>query len=306
MKSIKTNFGKQVICLCAALLIALPVRIYQYLQVIEDTSGFYTTWTNPTVFGLYGLCAVIIVLIIAFSFKGRKKTIYAMPTGKKTGLGAVSIVTALAFLVESAYSAFRAYQISSGILPVEQLVLHDNVGKPTLAFTLVQCLFGLLSAAFFVLFAASCLTGKNLYKKVSIMAASPVIWCIARLMIGFTQTISYRYVSELLFELLFFVFFAMFGVAFAKMCADVPFSRLQMRMLAYGMLSTFFGLLVAVPRYIVFLMGKQSLLYRQTSLFEITDLVLPVFVMIFIFSVVATKQFKSVEEYAASEEQTQE
>ena len=303
MKSIKTNFGKQVICLCVALLIALPVRVYQYLHVIESESGFYTSWTNPTVFGLYGLCAVLCVLMIAFSFRGRKKTIYAMPSEKNAALGIVSLVTAVAFLAESAYNAFRAYQISKGTLIVEQLVLHDNVGKPTLAFTVIQCVFGLISAAFFILFAVSYISGKKLYKKAVIMAAAPVIWSIARLMIGFTQTISYRYVSELLFELLFFVFFSMFGVAFAKMCAEVPFNRLQMRVFSYGMLSVFFGLLVSVPRYIILLMGKREILYRQTSVFEVTDLVLPIFIIVLIFAVAATKQYKSVEAYTAAGEE---
>ena len=86
MKQAKTNFGSQIIILCVAAVIALPVRVYQYLHLIDGTSGFYNTWVNPTVFGLYGLCALVIILIIALSVKGSKKTLYAMPSGKRKGL----------------------------------------------------------------------------------------------------------------------------------------------------------------------------------------------------------------------------
>ena len=306
MKNIKTNFGIQIILVCVALLIALPVRVYQYLHVIDGTSGFYNSWTNPTVFGLYGLCVLLIVLVIALSVKGSKKTIFAMPTGKKTGLGVASLVTALAFLAEGAYNAYRAYMIFNGSLPVGQLVLGDNVGKPTLAFTIMQAVFAFLSAVFFMLFAVSFLSGKGQYKKAVLLSAAPVLWGVARLMIGFTQTISYRYVSELLFELFMVVFFCMFGVAFAKMCAEVSVSRLQMRVFAYGMLASFFALLVSVPRYIVVLMGRQDVLFRQSAIFEVTDLVLPIFIMVSIFAIAATKQYKSVEEYVPSSEESAE
>ena len=306
MNKIKTNFGKMILTVSIALLIALPVRVYQYLHLIDGTSGFYNTWTNPTVFGLYGLCALVIILAIVFSLKGKKKTIYAMPEGKKKGLGIVALVSALAFLAESVFNAYRVTLIFNGSLQAEQLILGDNVGKPTLAFLSIQTLFGLLSTAFFVIFAVSFLSGKAHYKKVKILAAAPVLWGIARLMICFTQTVSYRYVSELMFDMLMIVFWCMFAIAFAKMCAGVLEKRIQMRIFAYGVLSCFFALLSAVPRYIVLLMGRQDLLYRYTGVWEVTDLALPIFVMVFIFAVAATKQFQSVEEYHADEEQAQE
>lgn len=298
MKQAKTNFGSQIIILCVAAVIALPVRVYQYLHLIDGTSGFYNTWVNPTVFGLYGLCALVIILIIALSVKGSKKTLYAMPSGKRKGLGIAAAAFALSFLIESGYNAYRAAMIAGGTLQVEQLVLGDRVGKPTMAFTVIQVIFGLLSAAFFAAFAVSCFSGKEQYKKVRLMAAAPVLWAIARLMIDFTQTISYRYVSELLFDLFAVIFFAMFAIAFAKMCAGVLQARIQMRIFAYGMLASFFALLSAVPRYIMLLMGRQDLLFRQSAVFEVTDLVIPIFVMMAVFAIASQKQYKSVEEYA--------
>ena len=142
------------------------------------------------------------------------------------------------------------------------------------------------------------LIGKEQYKKVRLMAAAPVLWAIARLMIDFTQTISYRYVSELLFDLFAVIFFAMFAIAFAKMCAGMLQARIQMRIFAYGMLASFFALLSAVPRYIMLLMGRQDLLFRQSAVFEVTDLVIPIFVMMAVFAIASQKQYKSVEEYA--------
>ena len=301
MKNIKTNFSKQRLIIAVALLIALPVRVYQYLHVIDGTTGFYNTWSNPTVFGLYGLCALVIILVVALSLKNSKKTIYAMPVGKKTSVGIASLAAAIAFLVESGYNAYRVFLITSGQLTQEQLVIGDNIGKPTLVFMSIQVLFGILSTAFFALLAVSFLSGKEQYKKAVLLAVSPVIWGVARLMIGFTQTISYRYVSELLFDLFMIVFMCMFGVAFAKMCAGVLENRVQMRLFAYGILAAFFALLSAVPRYIMVLMSRLDVLYRQTGIGEVTDLVLPIFIMVMIFAIAATKQYKSVEEYSVEE-----
>ena len=302
MKQIKTHFGAQTLILSFALLLALPVRVYQYLHVIDGTSGFYNNWFNPTVFGLYGLCLLVIILLVVLSAKSGKQTIYAMPSGKKIGLGLSALASSLAFLAASAFNAVNAYGILSGSRVTEQLVLGNNVGKSTLLFTAIQVLFGVLSAVFMLAYAVSCFSGKEQYKKVKILAASPALWAVARLMLGFSQTISFRYVSELLFDLLTALFIAMFFVAFAKFSVGALTARVQMRLFGYGMLSIFFCLLSAVPRYIMLLMGRSDVLYRSMNAYEAADLILPIFVACFIFAVAATKQYKAVEEYGSSEE----
>ena len=306
MEKIKTNFGASILIVSVALLVALPVRVYQYLHVIDGTTGFYNNWLNPTVFGLYGLCALVVIALILLSLKGGKKTVYAMPAGKKTGLAVASLALSLAFLVQSAFDALKAYRIITGYTPVEQLVLGNRAGKPTLAFTALQVVFGILSAVFFLAFSAGFFTGKESYRKLKILAAEPAVWGVARLMNGFTQTISYRYVSELLFELLMIVFLCMFFVAFAKFCIGTLQYRVQMRLFAYGLLGFFFALLSAVPRYIIVLMGRQDVLYRSESIFAAVDLIVPIFIACFIFSVASLKQYKAVKEYGKSEEEISE
>ena len=306
MKKIKTHFGAQVIILCIALLAALPVRVYQYLHVIDGQTGFYNNWFDPTVFGLYGLCLAVVVLLVILSVKGGKKTVYAMPEGKQTALAISSLVLGVSFLAEGAYQAYRAFSIIQGTLGVEQLVLGDNVGKPTLLFTVLQAVFALLSAAYLFTFAVGYFTGKAQQKKIAVMAAAPAVWSVARLMLDFSQTISYRYVSELLFDILMVVFLAMFFVAFAKLSVGTLTARTQMRLFGYGFCAVFFGLLNSVPRYIVLLLGRQDLLYRNISVYEVTDLILPVFIAVFIFAVAALKQFKSVEEYVGAREKAEE
>ena len=303
MNKIKTHFGAQIVILSIALIVALPVRVYQYLHVIDGTTGFYNNWLNPTVFGLYGLCLVVLIVMPALSSKGGKKTIYAMPQGKKTSLGISALVTGLAFIAEGAYAAMRAYAIFSQKIQVEQLVLGNNAGKPTMLFTALQAAFAMLSAVYLFAFSVGYFTGKGQQKKVKILAIAPALWAVARLMLDFTQTISYRYVSELLFELLMIVFFAMFAVAFAKFTVGALTARLQMRLFGYGLLSIFFGMLSAVPRYIVLLMGRQDLLFKSISAFEVTDVILPVFIACVLFAAAGQKQYKAVEEYTAAAQQ---
>lgn len=302
MKRIKTNFGPQIIILAIALLIALPVRVYQYLNLIDGQTGFFNTWTNPAVFGLYGLCVLFIILILALSNKGSKKAVYALPKTKSTSLGISALVFALSVAVQACYSAYRAFGILNGTILVDQLIIGDNVGKPTLTFLILEAVFGILAAAYLIAFGVGYISGKMQHKKLRVLAVAPVLWGVARLMICFTQTISYRYVSELMFELFMIVFFCMFFVAFAKFSENLLESRVQTRLFAYGMISVFFGLLLSVPRYIVVLMGRYDVLYKQSSVFNFCDLIMPVFVACVIFAAASQQQFKNVEEYTGKEE----
>lgn len=306
MKRVKTNFSSQIIFLSVALIIALPVRVYQYLNVIEPTTGFYNSWLNPTVFGLYGLCLALIIALIALSHKGGKKAVYALPDKKNAALGVTSLIFSLTLISDAVFQIMKLISIFSGEIQIGQLVLRDSVGKSSVFFMCAQVIFGLLSAVYFIVFGINYFSDERDHKPLKVLAAAPVLWGITRLMIRFMQTISFRYVSELMFELLMVVFFCLFFVSFIKFNERLLEKRVQTRVIAYGLISVFFSLLSAVPRYIVAIMGRYDVLYRHDSLYQFCDIGAAVFIAAVVFCAVAQMQYKNVEEYEKVEAEEKE
>lgn len=306
MKRVKTNFAPQIIILSVALIIALPVRVYQYLNVIDPTTGFYNSWTNPTVFGLYGLCLVLMIILIALSHKGGKKAVYALPDKKNVALGVTSLIFSLTLIADAVFQIMKLSKVFSGELQISQLVLRDNVGKSAVYFMCAQALFALLSAVYLAVFGINYFSDNKDHKPLKVLAAAPVLWGITRLMIRFMQTISFRYVSELLFELLMIVFFCLFYISFIKFNEQFLEKRVQTRVFAYGLISVFFSMLCAVPRYIAVIMGRYDVLYRRDSLYQICDIGSAVFIAAVVFCALAQMQYKNVEEYVPVEAEEKE
>ena len=306
MKRVKTNFAPQIIILSVALIIALPVRVYQYLNVIDPTTGFYNSWTNPTVFGLYGLCLVLMIVLIALSHKGGKKAVYALPDKKNVALGVTSLIFSLTLIADAVFQIMKLSKVFSGELQISQLVLRDNVGKSAVYFMCAQALFALLSAVYLAVFGINYFSDNKDHKPLKVLAAAPVLWGITRLMIRFMQTISFRYVSELLFELLMIVFFCLFYISFIKFNEQFLEKRVQTRVFSYGLISVFFSMLCAVPRYIVVIMGRYDVLYRRDALYQICDIGSAVFIAAVVFCALAQMQYKNVEEYVPVEAEEKE
>lgn len=298
MKRVKTNFSAQIIILAVALLIALPVRVYQYLKVIDPTTGFFTSWTQPTVFGLYGLCLLTVILLIALSHKGGKKAVYAMPDKKNIALGITSIIFALTLVCDAGFQIMKVSSIFSGQSFTDKLVLGDSVGKSGVYFLIAQSIFAIISAIYLFVYGINYFSDDKNHKPFKYIAVAPVLWGITRLMVRFMQTISFRYVSELLFELLMVVFFCLFFISFIKFNEHMLESRVQTRVISYGLITVFFSLLSAVPRYIVVIMGRYDVFYRHDSLYQFCDIGVVLFVATVIFCAVAQMQYKNVEEYS--------
>lgn len=302
MKRVKTNLGAEIIALAAGILIALPVRVYQYLNIIDGKTGFFSTWTNPTVFGLYGLCAVMIVLLLVFSSKGAKKTLYNIPQGRNIPIAVTSFIFAASLLADAVYQLMYVRSIIQGTVTTSKLVLGDNAGPSLKYFLMAQVLFAALSAAYLMIIGLSYVSKKVNYTDKTFLAIFIVLWGVVRMMTRFMQTVSYRYVSELLFELLMIAFSCIFFMAFIRFSAGLLTERVQLKLFGCGGLAIFFSLLCSVPRYIVLLVGRTDVIYRQSSLYSICDLAMPLFIAAVIFGIMGEMQFKEVEEYKGKEE----
>lgn len=302
MKRVKTNFGKGIIVLAVGLILALPVRVYQYLNCIESTTGFYKSFSNPTVFGLYGFALLMIILLLAFSAKGGKKTLYNIPQGKNIPLAITSFIFSLSLVADAVYQVLYVRGMITGEVVVSKLVIGDNAGPTLKYFLLAQALFAMFSAVYILLIGLQYAGAGVSYSNKVFFSVFPVLWGVVRMMARFMQTISYRYVSELLFEMIMIIFSCLFFVAFIRFSAGLLSEKVQPKIFGCGMVCIFFAFLCSVPRYVVLVMGRSDVLYRQSSIYQFCDIAMAVFIAAAIFGIMGEMQYKEVEEYTGKEE----
>ena len=128
----------------AVALIALPLRVYQLLALVDPATGFYTE-SNGTVYLLSTLLVLAVGAFISLSFVSKEVPSPELPTGKNLILGITSAVMTLAFGID-------ILSIEKSIVPSLQnssqiffSVLKSNITESGGAFIILQFVFAILS-----------------------------------------------------------------------------------------------------------------------------------------------------------------
>ena len=82
----------------AIVLVALPLRVYELLALVDPATGFYTE-SNGIVHLLSALIVVAVGGFIALSFMSKEVPSPELPEGKNIVLGVSSAILSVAFLV---------------------------------------------------------------------------------------------------------------------------------------------------------------------------------------------------------------
>lgn len=263
----------------AAVIVALPLRVYQLMTNIEAGTGFWIDKTHFSVIILYIVLAIGTVLPIVLSLiyqKGLGKTTEGME--KKTVGGIISLVSAAGFLVDAVlrYRAFtEMYNAFSSSFQTESLATY--LSKSGALATGLEAFFAVLSAIFFLMFGIALLTGKD-PSEYKLLAIMPVFWAIFRIMYRFMRKISFLNVSDLFLELMMIVFLLMFYMAFAQVTARVGGKGMEWKLFAYGLPAALFCLLCFIPRVVITLLGKGEWIAEGSSV-ELVDLCCALFVI---------------------------
>ena len=188
----------------AALLIAVPLRVYQYFNLINPETGFYDK-TDATVFILYAVSIISIVLSIAVPFINRKKLVTVSSCKKSIGFLVVSVVTAISLIVDAAVQLLYYFSLieEAAAIGYEQSKYLQSQGA---TLVLCQIVLGVITAIFFFICGISVGVGNSDGSKYKILALAPTVLCIFKLLYRFKRTISFVNVSDLLFELFAIVF----------------------------------------------------------------------------------------------------
>lgn len=236
-----------------AVLIAIPLRVYQYFKLINPETGFYDD-TDFSVFVMYAALTIAMLVCIVYAYL-KHKSIHPVYNNKSSMPHIVmSIIMAAGVCTDSLSMIsdyLELYSANSG----NYLNINDYISAQGGPLMLIQAVFGILTAIYFVVSGLSVLNKINA-PKLKFLALMPVAWCIFRLLFRFKRTISFVNVSDLLLELFMIVFIMMFFLALAQVNSKIDADSVFWKLYAYGFPAAMFSLVVFLPRFILVLTGS--------------------------------------------------
>ena len=264
----------------ASIILALPIRIYQLLAIVDTTTGFFTE-KDITVYVLFAVVVLFIALFMILSYMSKEVPSPKLPTGKNGLLGVTAAIMAVALF-------WDMIAIIRAIIPSSQIsvsafitVLRSQVSASGGFLVLIQLLFAFLAAIYFIVFATSNLNGKGSYKEYKFLAITPLCWAIVRIIIRLMHAISYLRVSELLIEIFMLVFLMLFFMTFARIASGVFTEDSMWGIYGYGFSAALLLALASIPRLVMILVGKEAVTGNE---FNPADLACLIFVVSFIFA----------------------
>lgn len=272
-----------------SILLVLPLRVYQFLKIIEPGTGFYKQ-ANFSVPLLYGLLIFFGGAMLFISFMNRRKISFINTVRKSLALGIIALATAAAFLAD-AFVMYRNFTTlyygtvqSGGELFFESAT--SGIMKSGALPMLFESIFAVISAIFFIVLGVAYISGKSNGSEFKLLAIAPLAWSISRILHRFMRTISFVNVSDLFFELFMIVFLMIFFMAFAQLISGVNHKGVDWKLTGFGLPAALLCLLCFVPRAAILIMGKGNLL-ATLSPPEYCDLAIPIFIVAFILDKVS-------------------
>ena len=262
-----------------AVILALPLRVYQLMTNVEAGTGFWANASHFTIPVFYAILAlgVVIPFLLSLMYKRGLGKENAFGEKKIFG-GVVSFLNAIGLAVNaiSRYGDFSEMYFNYGTSS-DGASMFSYLSKSGALSMGLEAFFAVLSAIFFIMLGVALLTGKD-PSEYKLLAIMPVFWAIFRIMHRFMRKISFLNVSELFLELLMIVFLLMFFMAFAQVTAKVNGKGLEWKLFAYGLPAAMFCLLCFIPRLVVTVLGKGDFIASDSSI-EAVDLTMALFVL---------------------------
>ncbi|MBQ6267922.1 MAG: hypothetical protein IJK64_09165 [Clostridia bacterium] len=270
----KTGLGGLWIVFIIAVIAALPLRVLQYLRVIEVGTGFYTG-LHWSIFALFGVLAAAMLLCVILGLARRNRVGYLRDGSRHVAAGLLALLAA----ASAFYDALLCLNADFGLgLPIS-LPGQTELAAAETRVILLEGVFGLLAGLFLLLYGISMLSGRSLggtfYR---LLTLAPVLWSIFRMIFRFTRTISYIRVSDLLLEMLMLIFLILFFMALAQCEAQVGDKKIPWKLAGYGLPAALFGLLCFLPRALMIAIGRADVIYAYSTL-EYCDLALALFAL---------------------------
>lgn len=245
------------VSLCA-LLVAVPLRVYQYFKVLEPETGFYST-IDFSVYIIYALLGIAVITAIVIPLINRKKMITVASVKKSPVFLVLSLILAVTIIIDSAGQLMNYFDLYDAAASSGSTIA-EYVKKQGGTLLLLQAVSGAIAAVYFFVSGLSVSLGNSDGSKLKLLGLTPVLWCIFRLLYKFKRTISFINVSDLLLELFEIVFLMLFFFALAQTVARIDVETVFWKIFAYGIPAAMFALMCFLPRFILMVTGKSELL----------------------------------------------
>lgn len=241
-------------------LITVPLRIYQYFKIVDPETGFYNK-TDASVYIIYALLAVACLISIFIPVAGKKKLQTVSACKKSTGFFIASLIMSVTIIYDSANVLLSYFDLYTEGASLGNLIsVTEYVRNQGGTMMLIQVVFGALSAIFFFITGISVGVGNSDGSKLKILALSPTVWSIFKLLYRFKRTISFTNVSDLLFELFLIVFMMLYFFSFAQVISKIDSDTVFYKTISYGVPAIIFAAICFIPRFILTVSGNKDLL----------------------------------------------
>lgn len=269
------------IAAAASMVALLPLRIYQYFEVLESGTGFYEE-KNFSVYLMYILMAFVVVFSFAVSLFNRK-TLKNNDSDPSILRSVAYAAAAIGFVVDAASKAIDVVDIYNSYTYSFQMSEFEYLSQNGGLIYVAQAFFAIISAVYFFALAAAGFSKKDVSQNLRTVALAPSLWAAMRLLMKFKSTISFTNVSDLLLELFAVVFVMVFFFAFAQTNSKVDKGESYWKMFAYGIPAAVFSMVCFVPRGIVTVVGYSDLLADGYSA-EICDFTVAIMIFVYLIS----------------------
>jgi len=255
------------------LCLAVPFRTYQLLFITENTTGFYknTDWSIYAIYGLSALAILVSVIIVNLAKNVpssrdeiKKKNIF---------LSISSILFSFGIIIDSVLS-FAS-------------IIAGTAGTENFTSVVIETVFGVLAAIYFMLFGISHFDGRTTYYQYRFLALAPLAWTTGRIIIRFMKKIAYVNVADLMLELFILAGMMIFFLSLARISSGLSNEKSMRSLFASGYVCIFFCALANVPRIVLMLTGNSDYIPMEYPL-SVCDLTFALFVTAYIVNAMNT------------------
>lgn len=285
VKGCNSKLTPKVLIMIAAIttLIAVPLRTYQLVSLVEPKTGFYIKYDASIVI-LYVVLGLAVLSLFIMSFLCATLPRPEIPCKRNTVLGAMSVILAAGFFCDFGISIDSFIRLIGSVTGFR----FQYFVKSGCITILIQLIFALLSGIYFIIFGASAIKGTNRYEKSRALALSPIVWGLARIIHRFIEPISFKNVSELVIQLFMISILLMFFMSFARIASRVNHTESCWVLYGAGLSSAILLLTDVFSNAIVMMVGKSEILYAKYQV-NMADAFIAIFIFVLLIELMPKK-----------------
>ncbi len=283
------------------LVVAIPFRMYQHLNILEPATGFYKV-VDWSVYLMYGLSILAIVIPYLLTTLAKNVPASKSPFRKNKFLALASFIFASGIILDVVVSLSKFF-ITAKEVTTQGFTIFGTIDQAQ-APLLIESVFGVFAAIYIIIFGISFIDGRTTYAQYKFLALSPLFWAMSRIVVRFMRKIAYINVSDLMLELFAIMFMMIFLLSFARICAGLVNNKAMRTLFASGFVAIFFCLVANIPRLLIMLTGNGRTLANEYS-FALCDFGFALFALAYIVNTVMCAKENDSLELVSQEKEAQ-